>query len=87
MNLRSRTHLIVLMTLLIFVVLCGAFLFVRLQKTQVEREIVQVNTLMADAIQLRGTIFDYLLHWEIRPRLQAKAKLSDLHRLLENRRG
>ena len=82
MNLRSRTRLIVLMTLLIIVVVCVAFLFVRLQKTPVEREMVQVNTLMADAIQLRGAIFDYLLHREIRPRLQAK--LSDLHRLLEN---
>lgn len=82
MNLRSRTHLVAMMTLLIVAVLCSVFLFVRLQKTQVEREIVRVDTLMADAIQFRGTISDYLLHREIRPHLQADAKLSDLHRLL-----
>ena len=82
MNLRSRTHLVAMMTLLIVAVLCSVFLFVRLQKTQVEREIVRVDTLMADAIQFRGTISDYLLHREIRPHLQADAKLSDLHHLL-----
>ncbi len=82
MNLRSRTHLVAMMTLLIVAVLCSVFLFVRLQKTQVEREIVRVDTLMADAIQFRGPLFDYLLHREIRPHLQAEAKLSDLHRLL-----
>lgn len=82
MNLRSRTHLVAMMTLLIVAVLCSVFLFVRLQKTQVEREIVRVDTLMADAIQFRGTIADYLLHREIRPHLQAEAKLSDLHHLL-----
>ncbi|MCC8988868.1 MAG: hypothetical protein LM523_14345, partial [Candidatus Contendobacter sp.] len=82
MNLRSRTHLVAMMTLLIVAVLCSVFLFVRLQKTQVEREIVRVDTLMADAIQFRGTLSDYLLHREIRPHLQAEAKLSDLHHLL-----
>lgn len=82
MNLRSRTHLVAMMTLLIVAVLCSVFLFVRLQKTQVEREIVRVDTLMADAIQFRGTLSDYLLHRETRPRLQAEAKLSDLHHLL-----
>ncbi|MCC7220974.1 MAG: hypothetical protein IT490_09640, partial [Candidatus Contendobacter sp.] len=60
MNLRSRTHLVAMMTLLIVAVLCSVFLFVRLQKTQVEREIVRVDTLMADAIQFRGTLSDYL---------------------------
>lgn len=82
MNLRSRTHLVATMTLLIVAVLYSVFLSVRLQKTQVEREIVRVDTLMADAIQFRGPLFDYLLHREIRPHLQAEAKLSDIHRLL-----
>ncbi len=84
MNLRDRARLVVSMTLLIVVVLYSAFLFFHLQKTRVERATVQMDTLMVDSIQLRGTIFDYLLHRETRPRLQVEAKLGDLHSLLEN---
>ncbi len=62
MNLRDRARLVVSMTLLIVVVLYSAFLFFHLQKTRVERATVQMDTLMVDSIQLRGTIFDYLLH-------------------------
>ena len=84
MNLRARAHLVVLMALVIVVVLCGAFLFVRLKTAQVEHEIVLVETLIIDSSQLRAAIFDYLLRQETRPRLQAKAKLGDLHTLLED---
>ncbi len=84
MNLRGRAHLVVSMALVIVVVLCGVFLFVRLKAAQVEHEIVLVDTLIIDSAQLRTVIFDYLLRRETRPRLQAKAKLGDLHTLLED---
>lgn len=85
MNLRDRARLVVSMTLLIVVVLYSAFACSSIcQKTRVERATVQMDTLMVDSIQLRGTIFDYLLHRETRPRLQVEAKLGDLHSLLEN---
>lgn len=84
MNLRHSARIVALGAMGLTLILSGLFLFSREQKNHIESQIERLEVLRSDALQLHPAISDYILHREVRVRLQVEAKLSELRMHLDS---
>jgi len=82
MNLRRRSRLVALVSVLIFLVPLGLFLFAYRGKLQTQRDLAVAESLSVQTTQLRTALFGYLLHPQAELRGQVEAQFAVLTGLL-----